>query len=102
MSSLSEALMTLSIFPYIYFLYVMHKVRKTHPEVINFTTYRGFHALIGFIFFTAGTGFYATQVLGAPTLGKVDWLHGISEAGLTITNGLVLLGLKRQLSELGK
>ncbi|MZP31296.1 DUF3593 domain-containing protein [Heliobacterium undosum] len=100
MSSTAEMLMTLSIFPYLYFLYVLYRVRQERPELVHPLTYNGFVAMLGFVFFTACTGLYAVKVLGAPTLGHVDYLHGISEAGLTITNGFILSGLRRHLKQL--
>ncbi|MBM7866471.1 DUF3593 domain-containing protein [Heliobacterium gestii] len=100
MSSTAEMLMTLSIFPYLYFLYVLNRVRKERPELVHPLTYYGFLFMLAFIFVTAGIGYYAVFILGAPTLGHVDYLHGLSESGLTITNGLVLAGLKRHLKQL--
>ncbi|MTV50841.1 DUF3593 domain-containing protein [Heliobacillus mobilis] len=100
MSSTAEMVMTLSIVPYLYFLYCLKQVHKTNPDLIHPRTVSGFMTLLAFVAFTAVTGVIATKVMGAPTLGHVDFLHGISESGLTITNGIILSGLRKHLKQL--
>ncbi|QGG48764.1 hypothetical protein FTV88_2671 [Heliorestis convoluta] len=97
---MADLVMTLSIIPYFFFLYCIYKIYKLDKSLINKTTVVGFFSLIGFVFFTAGAGYYAVMILGEPGLGHIDWLHGLSEFGLTITNFIIVLGLKRHLDRL--
>jgi hypothetical protein len=92
--------MSLSIVPYLLFLYLIYRVWRLDPKLIHKTTMLGFAAMIGFVIITATAGFIALKIMGARTLGNVDWLHGIAEGGLTLTNGLIALGLKKQLDEI--
>src|SRR4051812_49237163 len=92
--------MSLSIVPYLLFLYLIYRVWRLDPQLIHKTTLLGFAAMIGFVILTATAGVIALKIMGARTLGSVDWLHGIAESGLTLTNGLIALGLKKQLDEI--
>jgi hypothetical protein len=89
-----NAVMMLSLLPYLLFLYLIWLL---HPITII-----GFVAMLGFIAVTATTGFIALKVIGAKTLAHADALHGIAEGALTITNGLIVFGLKKQLDKINK
>ena len=97
---MADVVMSFSIVPYLLFLYLVFKVWRLDPHLLHRTTMIGFGAMIGFVTVTATAGIIALKVMHAPTLGHVDWLHGLAEAGLTLTNGLIALGLKHQLDEL--
>lgn len=97
---MANIVMSLSIVPYLLFLYLIYRIWKLDPHLIHKTTLLGFAAMIGFVFLTATAGVIALKIMGARTLGAVDWLHGTAEAGLTLTNGLIALGLKKQLDEI--
>ncbi len=97
---MGDVIMSLSIVPYLLFLYLIWRVWRLDPHLIHKTTLLGFAAMIGFVLVTATSGVVALKVMGAKTLGHVDWLHGVAESGLTLTNGLIALGLKKQLDEL--
>ncbi len=97
---MDKLFMMLSIIPYGLFLYLVWRIRKTDPTVIHRTTFIGFCSMIGFIAVTAVVGSIAVKVMGAETLGHVDWLHGPAEFCLTIVNGLIAWGLKKQKDEL--
>ncbi len=92
--------MMLSIIPYLLFLYFIWRIRKLDPRLIHRTTFIGFVSMLGFIAITAVVGSIAIKVMNATTLGHVDWLHGIAEGTLTIVNGLIALGLKKQRDQL--
>ncbi len=94
---MADTLMSLSIVPYILFLFLIYKVWRLDPHLLHKTTLLGFASMIGFVTVTATAGIIALKVIQAPTLGHVDWLHGTAEAALTLTNGLIALGLKKQL-----
>ncbi len=97
---MSNIVLSLSIVPYLLFLYLIYRVWRLDPHLIHKTSLIGFSCMLGFVFITAIAGTIALKVMGARTLGEVDWLHGPAEAGLTLTNGLVALGLKKQLDEI--
>lgn len=97
---MADVIMSFSIVPYLLFLYLIYRVWKLEPRLIHKTTLIGFFSMIGFVIVTATAGIIALKVMGAKTLGHVDWLHGVAESALTLTNGLIALGLKKQLDEL--
>jgi hypothetical protein len=91
-----------SLLPYLIFLYFIYRIYKLDPRLLGRRTFIGFCTMLGFIFVTAVSGYIAIKVLGARTLAHIDILHAVSEFGLTVTNGLIAFGLKKQLSELSK
>lgn|GEM_PF-1788015 len=97
---MDKIFMMLSIVPYLLFLYLIWRIRKLEPGLLHRTSFIGFCAMLGFVLVTAIAGTIALKVMGAETLGHVDWLHGLAESGLTIVNGLIALGLKQQKDEL--
>lgn len=97
---MANTLLSISIIPYLLFLYLVYRIWRVNPAIIGKTTLLGFSSMLGFVFITAIAGSIAVRVMGASTLGHVDWLHGIAEFGLTVTNGLIALGLKKQLDEI--
>lgn len=58
----------------------------------------GFYFLLVFVFATIPAGIYAKQVYGT-SLANVDYLHGSAEALLTVTNLLIVLGLRQGIRE---
>jgi UPF0716 family protein affecting phage T7 exclusion len=97
---MASMFLTISIVPYLIFLFLIWRIWRQNPQVLGKTTVFGFFFMLVFIFVTAIAGIIALRVLGARTLGSVDWLHGLAEAMLTVTNGLVALGVKKQIDEL--
>jgi UPF0716 family protein affecting phage T7 exclusion len=96
----ASTFLTISIVPYLIFLFLIWRIYRRNPQILGKTTMFGFFFMLVFIFVTAVAGAIALRVIGARTLGSVDWLHGIAEAMLTVTNGLIALGLKKQLDQL--
>ena len=97
---MADVVMSFSIVPYLLFLWLVYRVARLDPHLLHKTTLLGFASMLGFVFVTATAGIVALKVMHAPTLGHVDWLHGLAETGLTVTNGLIALGLKRQLDDI--
>lgn len=97
---MDNIIMSLSIVPYLIFLYLVWRIYRLDPHLLHRTTLIGFASMIGFVVLTAAAGILALRVMGAKTLAHVDWLHGAAEAGLTLTNGLIALGLKKQVDEI--
>lgn len=71
----------------------MTKTGKT-PKL----TLIGFYFLLAFVAATIPAGIYAKKVYGT-SLANVDWLHGSAESLLTVTNLLVVLGLRQAIRE---
>ncbi|KAL4857285.1 hypothetical protein ACK3TF_002575 [Chlorella vulgaris] len=86
--TLPQNLFALSLFPYIGFLYHLHRSKQAPP-----LTLFGFYFLLAFVFATIPAGIYAKQVYGL-ALANVDWLHGSAEFLLTLTNLFIVLGLR--------
>ncbi|KAF5827873.1 hypothetical protein DUNSADRAFT_18591 [Dunaliella salina] len=91
--SLAPQFFAASLFPYLAFLYFLHSSGKT-PKVTLF----GFYFLLAFVFATIPAGIYAKVQYGT-NLANVDWLHGTAESLLTITNLLIVLGLRKAIRE---
>ena len=83
---IAPQLFSLSLFPYLAFLYYLTKGRKASnaPNVMV----GGFYFLLVFVFATIPAGIYAKTQYGT-SLSNVDWLHGTAESFLTITNLLI-------------
>lgn len=86
--SLAANLFASSIFPYAAFLYYLTRSKKT-PGLALF----GFYFLLVFVFATIPAGIYAKTHYGT-ILANVDWLHGSAESLLTVTNLMIVLGVR--------
>lgn len=69
------------------FLFFLQKAKG--PRLTSF----GFAFLLVFVFATIPAGIYAKQHYDT-SLANVDWLHGSAESLLTVTNTLIVLGLR--------
>ncbi|GLI68205.1 hypothetical protein VaNZ11_012539 [Volvox africanus] len=92
-ASLAPQLFAMSLFPYLCFLFFLTKSGKT-PRLTLF----GFYFLLVFVGATIPAGIYAKSHYGT-SLANVDWLHGAAESLLTITNLLIVLGLRQGIRE---
>eukprot|EP00877_Chromochloris_zofingiensis_P013646 jgi/Chrzof1/8535/Cz03g14210.t1 len=91
--SLASQLFALSLFPYLAFLYYLTRSGKA-PKVMLF----GFYFLLAFVGATIPAGIYAKTHYHT-SLANVDWLHGSAESLLTITNLLIVVGLRQAIRE---
>ncbi|KAF8072375.1 hypothetical protein HT031_000034 [Scenedesmus sp. PABB004] len=91
--SLASQLFAASLFPYLAFLFYLTRSGKA-PRL----TLVGFYFLLAFVGATIPAGIYAKTHYGT-SLANVDWLHGSAESLLTITNLLVVLGLRQAIRE---
>ncbi len=80
---------SLSLFPYLLFLYFLTRTPET-PRIALI----GFYGLLLFVGITIPAGLYAQNVYGA-SLANVDWLHGGAEFFLSLSNILVVWGFKQ-------
>mmetsp|Transcript_9680 Transcript_9680/g.20957 ORF Transcript_9680/g.20957 Transcript_9680/m.20957 type:complete len:559 (-) Transcript_9680:200-1876(-) len=78
-----------SLLPYLAFLYFLSFRGNKIPDVANF----GFQFLLLFVVSTIPAGIISKSVYDT-SLANVDWLHGWAELLLTISNILVVWGLK--------
>ncbi|GIL52280.1 hypothetical protein Vafri_8198, partial [Volvox africanus] len=92
-ASLAPQLFAMSLFPYLCFLFFLTKSGKT-PRLTLF----GFYFLLVFVGATIPAGIYAKSHYGT-SLANVDWLHGAAESLLTITNLMIVLGLRQGIRE---
>ncbi|KAJ6825831.1 uncharacterized protein M6B38_376985 [Iris pallida] len=92
--SVASQLFAASLFPYLGFLYFITK-SKTAPKVTLF----GFYFLLAFVGATIPAGIYAKVHYGT-SLANVDWLHGSAESLLTLTNLIIVLGLRDALRKI--
>ncbi|GAB5363664.1 hypothetical protein AAMO2058_000903300 [Amorphochlora amoebiformis] len=87
--SVTADLFATSLFPYLGFLYYISR-----KEVgMNFVTNFGFQFLVAFVVASIPASLYAISHYQS-TLSDVDWLHGSAEGLLTVTNLLIVLGLR--------
>lgn len=89
-----------SLFPYLGFLYHLNKTRSTAAGAPNLMVF-GFAFLLVFVFATIPAGIYCKTAYGT-SLANVDWLHGTAESLLTITNLLIVFGLRSGISKAQK
>lgn len=87
--SLAPQVFAFSLFPYLAFLYFLTKSKQAPP-----LTLFGFYFLLMFVGGTIPAGIYAKAQYGT-ALANVDWLHGSAEFLLTITNLLIVVGLRQ-------
>jgi len=78
-----------SLLPYLLFLYFLSFRGNRIPAVGNF----GFQYLLLFVASTIPAGIVSKAVYGT-SLANVDWLHGSAELLLTVSNILIVWGLK--------
>jgi hypothetical protein len=82
-------LFAVSLFPYLALLIFLSRRPTNTPPLANF----GFQFLLFFVFATIPAGIYAKVHYGE-TLANVDWLHGLAESLLSVTNLLIIMGFR--------
>lgn len=91
--SLASQLFAASLFPYLAFLFYLTRSGKAPKLMLG-----GFYFLLAFVGATIPAGIYAKTHYGT-SLANVDWLHGSAESLLTVTNLLIVLGLRQAIRE---
>ncbi|GJP44627.1 hypothetical protein CLOM_g3997, partial [Closterium sp. NIES-68] len=91
--SIASSLFAVSLFPYLGFLYFLTR-SGTAPRITLF----GFYFLLAFVGATIPAGIYAKIHYGT-SLSNVDYLHGSAESLLTVTNLLIVFGLRKALRD---
>ena len=90
----NTALFAASIFPYAIFLFYLYKIKS-----INKLVKTGFSLTVLFVFITIVVSIYTLNYYDK-TLVEVDFLHGLAESFLTISDFVILLGFIKILNNL--
>ena len=90
----NTALFAASIFPYAIFLFYLYKIKSVNKLVKT-----GYSLTVLFVFITILITIYTLNYFDK-TLVEVDFLHGLAESFLTISDFVILLGFIKILSGL--
>jgi len=90
----NTALFAASIFPYAIFLFYLYKIKS-----INNLIKTGYSLTVLFVFITIVVSIYTLNYYDK-TLVEVDFLHGLAESFLTLSDFVILLGFIKILNSL--
>ena len=90
----NTALFAASIFPYAIFLFYLYKIKSLNKLVKT-----GYSLTVLFVFITIVISIYTLNYYDK-TLVEVDFLHGLAESFLTLSDFVILLGFIKMLNSL--
>ena len=90
----NTALFAASIFPYAIFLFYLYKIKSVNKLVKT-----GYSLTVLFVFITIIVSIYTLNNYDK-TLVEVDFLHGLAESFLTLSDFIILLGFIKILNNL--
>ena len=90
----NTALFAASIFPYAIFLFYLYKIKSVNKLVKT-----GYSLTVLFVFITIVVSIYTLNYYDR-TLVEVDFLHGLAESFLTVSDFVILLGFIKILNTL--
>jgi len=90
----NTVLFAASIFPYAIFLFFLYKIKT-----INIFVKTGYSLTVLFVFITIIISIF-TLIYYDKTLVEVDFLHGLAESFLTLSDFIILFGFIRLLNSL--
>jgi len=90
----NTALFAASIFPYAIFLFYLYKIKS-----VNNLVKTGYSLTVLFVFITIVVSIYTLNYYDK-TLVEVDFLHGLAESFLTLSDFVILLGFIKILNTL--
>ena len=90
----NTALFAASIFPYAIFLFYLYKIKS-----VNNLVKTGYTLTVLFVFITIVISIYTLNYYDK-TLVEVDFLHGLAESFLTLSDFVILLGFIKILNNL--
>jgi len=90
----NTALFSASIFPYAIFLFYLYKIKS-----VNNLVKTGYSLTVLFVFITIVVSIYTLNYYDK-TLVEVDFLHGLAESFLTLSDFVILLGFIKILNSL--
>ena len=83
-----------SIFPYVFFLFYLYKIKSVNKLIKT-----GYSLTILFVLITIVLSIFALNYYDK-TLVEVDFLHGLAESFLTLSDFVILLGFIKILNNL--
>ena len=90
----NTALFATSIIPYAIFLFYLYKIKSVNKLVKT-----GYSLTVFFVFITIVVSIYTLNYYDK-TLVEVDFLHGLAESFLTLSDFVILLGFIKILNSL--
>ena len=90
----NTALFAVSIFPYAIFLFYLYKIKSVNKFVKT-----GYSLTVLFVFITIVASIYSLNYYNK-TLVEIDFLHGLAESFLTLSDFVILLGFIKILNNL--
>ena len=90
----NTALFAASIFPYAIFLFYLYKIKSVNKLVKT-----GYSLTVLFVLITILVSIYTLNYFGK-TLVEVDFLHGLAESFLTLSDFVILFGFIKILNSL--
>ena len=90
----NTVLFAASIFPYAIFLFYLYKIK-----FVNKLVKTGFSSTVLFVFITIVISIFTLNYYGR-TLVEVDFLHGLAEFFLTLSDFIILSGFIKMLNDL--
>ena len=90
----NTALFAASIIPYAIFLFFIYKIKSLNKLVKT-----GFSLTVLFVFITIVVSIFTLNYYNK-TLVEVDFLHGLAESFLTLSDFVILLGFIKMLNSL--
>ena len=90
----NTSLFAISIVPYAIFLYYLYKI-----DSINKIVKTGFSLTVLFVFITILASIFTLNYYNK-TLVEVDFLHGLAESFLTLSDFVILIGFIKMLNSL--
>ena len=90
----NTSLFAASIFPYAIFLFYLYKIKSVNNFVKT-----GYSLTVLFVFITIVVSIYTLNYYDK-TLVEVDFLHGLAESFLTLSDFVILLGFIKILNNL--
>ena len=90
----TTVLFSLSIVPYVLFLYYLYKIKSVNKFVKT-----GFSLTVLFVLITILVSIFALNYYDK-TLVEVDFLHGLAESFLTLSDFIILLGFIKMLNNI--
>ena len=90
----NTALFSASIFPYAIFLFYLYKIKSVNKIVKT-----GYSLTVLFVFITIVISIFTLNYYDK-TLVEVDFLHGLAESFLTLSDFVILFGFIKILSKL--
>ena len=90
----NTALFAASIFPYAIFLFYLYKIKS-----VNKFVKAGYSLTVLFVFITIIVSIITLNYYDK-TLVEVDFLHGLAESFLTLSDFVILIGFIRMLNKL--